>query len=708
MPFNGVGTFTRIYSWVTDAANGLLVDATRTDTDSNDIAQGLSNCVTRDGQSVPFANLPMGGYKITGLANGVASTDSVNYGQVFSSPTFSSPTFTGAVTGSGATSFTVPTVAAGDNSTNAASTAFATALAFAAALPAQTGQSGKYITTNGSTASWALVPGQGGTTITGNQTLTVSSSAAMTVTPSTHGLYATLPDATTCLKGITLFSIYNAGDYDYGVKNSAGTQLGWIRSKTGAVIGLSDSSTAAGIWALYGLEKTGITAAYSRQNVTNNASGIVRVALDANRTCIFFAGATIYAVVYDASTQTWGNYATIQASLNVSTSFSAVLSATNQVLLVTSTSAVGATNLRAVTLSITGTTITVNSGTAYDATLASNYSSMGQIIAVGSSFVVSYTRSGGVGIRAISISGTTPTIGAESAPSGVSTAAILFASGSIVRTISWTNAGLIYAKPYTVSGSTLSAGTEASTAITGSAVRAVQNGNGNIVCNYINTSHYASIFKLTSTTEAVSAASLGALPTGITTYTDYYPITASKTAFLYISSGTWYVNILTDSAGTASAGAEITYTSSSAARVQCVTATGNNLRVMVCSNTTSGRITQAIIDCSSASPSLTSSTTLGVAYSTLNGATPTSSDIYGVRVWTTLISGATAYLLGYIEGQGAFDIISTTNALRRNVPISCSSITGVIGANTNEAWLIGGQADTNSNTITINRVESAE
>ena len=76
MPYNGSGTFNRIYSWVTDAANGLFVSSTRTDTDTNDIAAGLTNCVTRDGQSPATANLPMGGFKLTNLAVGSATTDS--------------------------------------------------------------------------------------------------------------------------------------------------------------------------------------------------------------------------------------------------------------------------------------------------------------------------------------------------------------------------------------------------------------------------------------------------------------------------------------------------------------------------------------------------------------------------------------------------------------------------------------------------------
>lgn len=100
MPFNGVGVFERIYQWVQDAANGIFVDATRTDTDSNDIAAGLTNCVTRDGQSPWTADLPAGGFKVTGMAQGANPNDSVNYDQVFNSPAFVTPTATTSPTNS--------------------------------------------------------------------------------------------------------------------------------------------------------------------------------------------------------------------------------------------------------------------------------------------------------------------------------------------------------------------------------------------------------------------------------------------------------------------------------------------------------------------------------------------------------------------------------------------------------------------------------
>jgi hypothetical protein len=125
MPFNGTGIFQRVYQWTNDAANGLDVDATRTDTDSNDIADGLTNCITRDGQSPALANLPMATFKLTGLGNGSSTADSVNYGQVFNSPAFVTPSAT-----------TSP--ASSDNSLFLATTAMVQQVAFAAVLPAAT------------------------------------------------------------------------------------------------------------------------------------------------------------------------------------------------------------------------------------------------------------------------------------------------------------------------------------------------------------------------------------------------------------------------------------------------------------------------------------------------------------------------------------------------------------------------------------------
>lgn len=61
-----------------------------------------------------------------------------------------SPAFTGTPT--------APTAAAGTNTTQLATTAFVQGVAMTAALPAQAGNGGKFVTTNGANASWAAIP----------------------------------------------------------------------------------------------------------------------------------------------------------------------------------------------------------------------------------------------------------------------------------------------------------------------------------------------------------------------------------------------------------------------------------------------------------------------------------------------------------------------------------------------------------------------
>lgn len=82
MPFNGSGVFQRVYSWVQDRANGIVVSADRTDTEDNGFAAGLSNCICKDGQTTITNNIPMANFKFTGLGSGTTRTDSVNVGQV--------------------------------------------------------------------------------------------------------------------------------------------------------------------------------------------------------------------------------------------------------------------------------------------------------------------------------------------------------------------------------------------------------------------------------------------------------------------------------------------------------------------------------------------------------------------------------------------------------------------------------------------------
>src|SRR5579862_4031026 len=57
MAFDGNGNFVRLYNWQQDAANGIDITASRVDAEDSGFAAGLSNCVTRDGQGKPSADL---------------------------------------------------------------------------------------------------------------------------------------------------------------------------------------------------------------------------------------------------------------------------------------------------------------------------------------------------------------------------------------------------------------------------------------------------------------------------------------------------------------------------------------------------------------------------------------------------------------------------------------------------------------------------
>ena len=82
MAFNGTGTFLRLYTWATDKINSIPITASRVDAEMDGMATGLSNCITKDGQTTISANIPLNSFKLTGLGVGTARTDAITVGQV--------------------------------------------------------------------------------------------------------------------------------------------------------------------------------------------------------------------------------------------------------------------------------------------------------------------------------------------------------------------------------------------------------------------------------------------------------------------------------------------------------------------------------------------------------------------------------------------------------------------------------------------------
>jgi hypothetical protein len=79
LPRNGSGTYSLPAG--NPVVTGTVISSTVQNNTTSDIATALTNSLAKDGQTTPTANLPMGGFKLTGLASGSAATDSLNLGQ---------------------------------------------------------------------------------------------------------------------------------------------------------------------------------------------------------------------------------------------------------------------------------------------------------------------------------------------------------------------------------------------------------------------------------------------------------------------------------------------------------------------------------------------------------------------------------------------------------------------------------------------------
>ena len=172
MAFNGSGTY------VLPAGNpvysGTPITSSWANTTLDDIATALTDCVTRDGQSPATANLPMGGFKITGIGAAVAAGDAVRYEQI---PFLGGTALPVASGGTGAATLAANNVLLGNGTSALQAVAPSTAGNIltsngttwgssppASQIPSQTGQSGNLLSTNGTTVAWIApeIPSQTG------------------------------------------------------------------------------------------------------------------------------------------------------------------------------------------------------------------------------------------------------------------------------------------------------------------------------------------------------------------------------------------------------------------------------------------------------------------------------------------------------------------------------------------------------------------
>lgn len=68
--------------WTGDAANLIGIEAGRHDSQDDDFATGINDCLNKNGQNQALANINLGSNKIYNLASGTVSTDAATYGQL--------------------------------------------------------------------------------------------------------------------------------------------------------------------------------------------------------------------------------------------------------------------------------------------------------------------------------------------------------------------------------------------------------------------------------------------------------------------------------------------------------------------------------------------------------------------------------------------------------------------------------------------------
>lgn len=85
MPWSG-GSYTKgnnaTGGWTGDASLGIGIEAGRHDTQDNDFATGINQCLNKDGSNAATGNLNLGGFKLANVAVGTTATDATTLGQV--------------------------------------------------------------------------------------------------------------------------------------------------------------------------------------------------------------------------------------------------------------------------------------------------------------------------------------------------------------------------------------------------------------------------------------------------------------------------------------------------------------------------------------------------------------------------------------------------------------------------------------------------
>jgi len=410
--YNGSGTFL-INSAGQPVVPGTTITTTAFNALTADLASGLTTAITKDGQTVPTANIPMGGFKLTGLGAGTSATDAAQFGQLQNAPVATLITVAGADTITGTLVQTLTAYATGQQFSFVAAGTNTTAVTLNI-----DGLGAKAVTRTGAVAlaAGALVSGQmaiveyDGTrfqlinanaftnlTVSGaltvGTTLAVTGVATLTAQPILSSLTASLPVFSDGSKGLvsnamtgtgsvvmsaspTLTGTIGAASQTLSGSLTVGTTLGVTGTSTMAAInasGLVTQGTATGQNSVFGIV-TGAGGANSGVVVVTGATGTGYLGFN-NANSAGIPGQ----VTYNHNTNTMNLYSTgpitfqpsggtVSTLSSTGLSVTGTLSSTGQVT-VTGTSSIG--GAATAYLGTSGTGLLLNTPTGQFGTLSS-------------------------------------------------------------------------------------------------------------------------------------------------------------------------------------------------------------------------------------------------------------------------------------------------------------------------------------------------
>ena len=283
--YNGSGTFL-INSAGQPVVPGTTITTTAFNALTADLASGLTTAMTKDGQTVPTANIPMGGFKLTGLGAGTSATDAAQFGQLQNAPVATLITVSGADTITGTLVQTLTAYATGQQFSFVAAGTNTTAVTLNI-----DGLGAKAVTRTGAVAlaAGALVSGQmaiveyDGTrfqlinanaftnlTVSGaltvGTTLAVTGVATLTAQPILSSLTASLPVFSDASKGLVSNTMTGTGSV---MMSASPTTTGTLTAAAINASGLVAMAGAATVGTTLGVTGTSTMAAINASGVGN-------------------------------------------------------------------------------------------------------------------------------------------------------------------------------------------------------------------------------------------------------------------------------------------------------------------------------------------------------------------------------------------------------------------------------------------------------